>query len=116
MEKVYLFDVVSKTYLATDSSPIDMQNYAICSDMIDVYIDISCIYGWATTLMLTSCVSYREQKADDWVNDINSESIIKLADSTILYLKQVEKWAKGYLAIYWKWFKIPSPSLHSEGS
>eukprot|EP01016_Furgasonia_blochmanni_P011133 TRINITY_DN1492_c0_g1_i28.p2 TRINITY_DN1492_c0_g1~~TRINITY_DN1492_c0_g1_i28.p2 ORF type:complete len:287 (-),score=65.73 TRINITY_DN1492_c0_g1_i28:1009-1869(-) len=77
MEKVYLFDVVSKTYLATDSSPIDMQNYAICSDMIDVYIDISCIYG--------------EQKADDWVNDINSESIIKLADSTILYLKQVEK-------------------------
>eukprot|EP01015_Nassula_variabilis_P013532 TRINITY_DN2113_c0_g1_i1.p1 TRINITY_DN2113_c0_g1~~TRINITY_DN2113_c0_g1_i1.p1 ORF type:complete len:381 (+),score=56.64 TRINITY_DN2113_c0_g1_i1:70-1212(+) len=77
IEKGYIFDVVSKIFLATDSSPSDMQNYAICSDMIDVYIDISCIYG--------------DQKPDDLVNDSQSESTIKLADDTNLYLKQIEK-------------------------
>ncbi len=38
---------MSKIYVATDSSPVDMQTYELCSDMIDVVIDISCIYGMA---------------------------------------------------------------------
>lgn len=45
IEKAFLFDVVSKIYIATDSSPVDMQTYKLCCDMIDVVIDISCIYG-----------------------------------------------------------------------
>ncbi len=45
MEKSFLFDVVSRIYLATDSSPVDMQSYELCSDMIDAVIDVSCIYG-----------------------------------------------------------------------
>uniref|UniRef100_A0A4W3GE43 Ras-related GTP-binding protein n=1 Tax=Callorhinchus milii TaxID=7868 RepID=A0A4W3GE43_CALMI len=45
IEKAFLFDVVSKIYIATDSSPVDMQSYELCCDMIDVVIDISCIYG-----------------------------------------------------------------------
>ena len=45
MEKSFLFDVVSKIYVATDSNPVDMQSYELCSDMIDVVIDVSCIYG-----------------------------------------------------------------------
>ena len=32
-------------FIATDSSPVDMQSYELCADMIDVVIDISCIYG-----------------------------------------------------------------------
>ena len=27
------------------SAPVDMQSYELCCDMIDVVIDISCIYG-----------------------------------------------------------------------
>ncbi len=46
MEKSFLIDVVSKVYIATDSSPVDMQTYELCSDMIDVVIDVSCIYGY----------------------------------------------------------------------
>lgn len=46
IEKAFLFDVVSKIYIATDSSPVDMQSYELCCDMIDVVIDVSCIYGW----------------------------------------------------------------------
>lgn len=45
IEKAFLFDVVSKIYIATDSSPVDMPTYELCCDMIDVVIDISCIYG-----------------------------------------------------------------------
>lgn len=37
--------MVSKIYVATDSSPVEMQSYELCSDMIDVVIDVSCIYG-----------------------------------------------------------------------
>lgn len=45
IEKSFLFDVVSKIYIATDSTPVDMQSYELCCDMIDVVIDVSCIYG-----------------------------------------------------------------------
>lgn len=37
---------MSKIYIATDSSPVDMQSYELCCDMIDVVIDVSCIYGY----------------------------------------------------------------------
>lgn len=46
-EKCYLFDVLSKIYVATDSSPMDMPSYEICSDFIDVLVDLAEIYGWA---------------------------------------------------------------------
>ncbi|KAK7074116.1 hypothetical protein SK128_008467, partial [Halocaridina rubra] len=45
IEKAFLFDVLSKIYIATDSSPVDMQSYELCCEMIDVVIDISDIYG-----------------------------------------------------------------------
>ena len=35
IDKAFLFDVVSKIYVATDSSPVDMQSYELCADMID---------------------------------------------------------------------------------
>ncbi|KAI8332561.1 ras-related GTP-binding protein D-like protein [Chlamydoabsidia padenii] len=47
IDKAYLFDTLTKIYIATDSSPVDMQSYELCSDMIDVVIDIECIYGVA---------------------------------------------------------------------
>jgi Ras-related GTP-binding protein C/D len=31
--------------VATDSNPVNMQTYELCSDMIDVVIDVSCVYG-----------------------------------------------------------------------
>ena len=45
MDKVYVFDVISKLYVATDSTPVDLISYELCSDMIDVVVDVSCIYG-----------------------------------------------------------------------
>ena len=45
IEKAFLFDVISKIYIATDSNPVEMKHYEICSELIDVLIDVSCIYG-----------------------------------------------------------------------
>ena len=41
IDKAFLFDVVSKIYIATDASAVDMQTYELCCDMIDVVIDLS---------------------------------------------------------------------------
>lgn len=78
IEKAFLFDVVSKIYIATDCAPVDMQTYELSCDMIDVVIDLSSIYG---------------QKTDDDVAEFDdqSASLIKLNNNTILYLREVNK-------------------------
>ena len=78
IEKAFLFDVISKIYVATDSSPVDMQSYELCCDMIDVVIDVSCIYGLG-------------DQVDTTAFDTQSSSIIRLNNSTILFLKEVNK-------------------------
>ncbi|XP_026472730.1 ras-related GTP-binding protein C-like isoform X2 [Ctenocephalides felis] len=78
IEKAFLFDVVSKIYIATDSSPVDMQSYELCCDMIDVVIDVSCIYGISDDVDTTAF-------------DNQSSSLIKLNNGTILYLREVNK-------------------------
>ncbi|XKL60821.1 hypothetical protein PGB90_007878 [Kerria lacca] len=76
IEKAFLYDVVSKMYIATDSSPVDMQSYELCCDMIDVVIDISWIYGV-------------KDDAENSAFDDNSASVIKLNDGTVLYFREV---------------------------
>lgn len=79
IEKAFLFDVVSKIYIATDSNPVDMQTYELCSDMIDVVIDVSCIYGM------------KENKGDSLAYDSESASTIRLSNGYVLYLREVNK-------------------------
>lgn len=45
IQKAFLFDVLTKIYIATDSSAVFMAQYEICSELIDVLIDVTCIYG-----------------------------------------------------------------------
>jgi Ras-related GTP-binding protein C/D len=80
MEKVFLFEIVSKLFIATDSTPVDIDSFAICSEMIDVFLDISYIYG-------------SQKHIYDSKNQ--RQSVIKLSDGTILLLKEVEQ----YLAL-----------------
>lgn len=44
LEKAFLFDSGSKIYLATDSNPVDVESYQVCSDFIDVSIDLNQLY------------------------------------------------------------------------
>ncbi|KAI8764632.1 ras-related GTP-binding protein C [Biomphalaria glabrata] len=83
IEKAFLFDVVSKIYIATDSSPVDMQCYELCCDMIDVVIDMSCIYGVRDIFL--------SRARDDGAFDNESASFIKLNSGTVLFLREVNK-------------------------
>ena len=84
IEKAFLFDVISKIYIATDSNPVEMKHYEICSELIDVLIDVSCIYGMADT---QGTLKF----------DKESSSIIKLNhagggdEKIVLYLREVDK-------------------------
>jgi len=84
MEKAFLFDVVSKIYVATDFNPVDMQTYELCSDMIDVVLDVSSIYG-----------SKGQRDRDVVAYDVDSASVIKLSNNYVLYLREVNR----YLAL-----------------
>lgn len=81
VDKAFLFDVMSKIYIATDSSPVDVQSYEICSDYIDVILDVSEIYGYTRS---------GEHKTDN-----EASSMIKLNNGTILYLREINQ----YLAL-----------------
>ncbi|KAK2630045.1 hypothetical protein QTJ16_000865 [Diplocarpon rosae] len=78
-EKAYLFDVLSKIYIATDSSPVDMPSYEICSDFIDVIVDISEIYGWTRPAPYTSML-----EGEPWNKKLEDQVACKEAESTIV--------------------------------
>jgi Ras-related GTP-binding protein C/D len=88
IEKAYLFDLVSKIYIASDTSPTDIGSYEICSDYIDVIIDITEIYG------------ARPEEADDRNGASSQETGNGPAESLItlekkgnyLYLREVHRY------------------------
>lgn len=82
IEKSYLVDVVTKLYIATDSNPIDARTYELCTDLVDVVIDISNVYGVTPT---GSLVTF----------DDKSTAAIRLNTGLIFYLREVS----DYLAL-----------------
>jgi Ras-related GTP-binding protein C/D len=97
-EKAYLFDVLSKIYIATDSSPVDMPSYEICSDYIDVIVDISEIYGWNRPQGYVDMLEGPpwNKKLEDQVACREAESCIVLTDGRRpIMLREVNK----YLAL-----------------
>jgi Ras-related GTP-binding protein C/D len=81
-EKAYLFDVLSKIYIATDHSPMDMSSYEICSDYIDVIVDISEIYGWERP---SSYIEALEK--EPWGAKIEDQVACKEAESTMVLVE-----------------------------
>jgi Ras-related GTP-binding protein C/D len=84
IEKAYLFDIMSKIYIATDTSPTDIATYEVCSDYIDVVIDVSEIYGWDRP----------DELADDSEtgnNDAESLITMEKKGSRYLYLREINK-------------------------
>ena len=80
-EKAFLFDVFNKIYLAMDDCPNESQNYELCSDIIDVVLDMSGIYGDPT---------------DEFFFDDKSTCSIKIFNhdtnsNNILFLKFIHK-------------------------
>ncbi len=86
MEKAYLFDVLSKIYIATDTSPTDSRSYEVCSDYIDLVVDISEIYGWERPADEVS--KWPKESGND-----EAESVITTApgNNMYLYLREINK-------------------------
>ncbi|KAJ5490792.1 GTP-binding protein gtr2 [Penicillium diatomitis] len=80
-EKTYLFDVLSKIYIASDTRPVDMASYEMCSDYIDVIVDISELYSWDHPL--------RKAKGEQMQE---AESHVVLHDDTMLHLMEMNKY------------------------
>lgn len=86
-EKAYLFDVMSKIYVATDTTPVDMGAYEICSDYIDMVVDMSEIYAWDRPMR------YLEDGTEDFDDTTNpdAESDITLLNGKALYLREINR-------------------------
>ncbi|KAL7272861.1 GTP-binding protein gtr2 [Rhizina undulata] len=99
IEKAFLFDVLSKIYIATDSSPVDVQSYEICSDYIDVIVDVSEIYGYDRKPEEIedghSETRPGTAEEDEEGGSNEASSIIRLQNGMVLYLREINK----YLAL-----------------
>ncbi|KAF2104062.1 hypothetical protein NA57DRAFT_29663 [Rhizodiscina lignyota] len=103
IEKAYLFDVLSKIYIATDTSPTDSSSYEICSDYIDVVVDVSEIYGWDRNLIEKSSYGRGDEAipgeavAVEETGNQDAESLITMErkGNNYLYLREINK----YLAL-----------------
>lgn len=81
LDKIYLFDMVTKIFFSTDYVPLNMEHFSLCADMLDVYMDFSYIYGEKAE------DNQEVQNESDWEP---YEQVIKLADKKILFLQQIQ--------------------------
>ncbi|PGH26470.1 hypothetical protein AJ80_01783 [Polytolypa hystricis UAMH7299] len=81
MEKTYLFDVLSKIYIASDTRPVDMACYEMCSDYIDVIVDVSELYSWDHP--------QRKLKGEQMPE---AESHVILHDKSMIHLMEMNKY------------------------
>ncbi|KAI9183070.1 GTP-binding protein gtr2 [Blastocladiella emersonii ATCC 22665] len=99
IEKAFLFDSFTKIYLATDSSPVDVQSYELCSDMIDVMMDLENIYNQplVTSGTASSPTANGTATASPLVpasasaSDRKQGSMIRLSTGIVLSLVQMDK-------------------------
>ncbi|CAN6674561.1 GTP-binding protein Gtr2p [Trichomonascus vanleenenianus] len=89
IEKAFLFDVNSKIYLATDSSPVDVETYQVCSDFIDVAIDLDLLYQPPSKDMTNG--EYEESLISGEVNsgDTTLKCTSRLHNGIVLYMAQM---------------------------
>lgn len=80
IDKVFLFDVNSKIYVATDSSPVDIQTYEVCAEFIDITIDLDDLYLESENKNGTTSQA---------VNRNEIRSVSHLSNGSVLYLKQM---------------------------
>ncbi|KAJ3188967.1 hypothetical protein HDU85_004684 [Gaertneriomyces sp. JEL0708] len=86
IEKSFIFDVLSKIYIATDSSPVDIQSYELCSDMIDVVLDVSSIYGSPEAEPSGAAPSPISPQGDG-----EAHAVIRLNNGMVLYLREINE-------------------------
>ena len=99
IDKSYLVDVVTKLYVATDSNPVDVHTYELCSDLVDAVVDVSNIYGVKVTEVPVPADAPEGTLPTQELNtvpyDDASTAAIRLNSGMVLYLRYVSP----YLAL-----------------
>ena len=85
-EKAYLFDVISKIYIASDTTPVDLSSYELCSDYINIIVDLSEVYGWHQD---TDFESSQEAEA---LQAQGAESFVGNIKGYTLYLREINRY------------------------
>uniref|UniRef100_A0A7S2ZL07 Ras-related GTP-binding protein n=2 Tax=Rhodosorus marinus TaxID=101924 RepID=A0A7S2ZL07_9RHOD len=88
MEKAFLFDEVSKLYIATDSTPYHPQDFELCSDLIEVNIDLGGIYSEK----IAKKGATDKDEDDKSTKGRSSSATIHLSNNMILYLREVSQY------------------------
>lgn len=86
IDKVFLFDVNSKIYVATDSSPVDIQTYEVCAEFIDITIDLEDLYVDDEVPAENGNASASRKKNKKGAEE-GLKSISHLSNGSSLYLK-----------------------------
>lgn len=73
IEKCFLFDINSKIYVSTDSSPVDIVMYETCAEFVDVTIDLHDLY--------------KGQAKNDTGRELKSVSALN--NDVVIYLRQM---------------------------
>jgi Ras-related GTP-binding protein C/D len=82
IDKVFLFDVNLKIYVATDLLPVDIQTYEVCAEFIDITIDLEDLYAHPEHDHATSASRTPEATA-------GLRLVLHLSNGLSLYLKQM---------------------------
>ncbi|KAG8528959.1 uncharacterized protein KY384_006648 [Bacidia gigantensis] len=84
-EKVYIFDVISKIYIASDTSPVDLRSYELCSDYINIIVDLSEVYGWHQE------TEFHEGEQLAALQSHGAESYVSSVKGYTLYLREINR-------------------------
>eukprot|EP00388_Colpodella_angusta_P019897 GDKJ01049703.1.p1 GENE.GDKJ01049703.1~~GDKJ01049703.1.p1 ORF type:complete len:382 (-),score=88.42 GDKJ01049703.1:142-1287(-) len=103
LEKAFLFDVVSRIFVASDTQS-ETSSYELCADTIDLVIEISCIYskngqngggaddGFAISgdesLSDVAMISSSQNRSN---SNAGASCLVHLNSGLVLYLKEVGK-------------------------
>ena len=90
-EKLYLFDVLSKIYVATDASPSDMLNYELLADFIDMVVDMSDQYNYDRSKVTQPGDGWHQEEGQMRLAPKQAESCMQLWNGDFCYLFEVNK-------------------------
>ncbi|SCU78667.1 LAME_0A05292g1_1 [Lachancea meyersii CBS 8951] len=85
IEKCFLFDINSKIYVSTDSSPVDIVMYETCAEFVDVTIDLHDLYK------IQNGPDARPNEASGAIARPQGEvkSVSALNNGVVIYLRQM---------------------------
>lgn len=80
MTKAYLFDILSKIYVASDTRPVDSDIYEMCANYIDLTVDFTDLYNYSRK---------KPMALGEQMEEV--ESSMTFEDGTMIYLKEMTR-------------------------